>query len=141
LEHYEKFCCAVDLLVEANEQFRERFRDQKWYDAFGPVTYAAERATVQVNPNRQAGKTEYIKSRAKAGDLIVVHAREFIHSYVDCGTEAEVRMVSELRADESRYNKIYIDEPWLVFQNVSRGKFYSSLCKDADQTFIFLGRN
>ena len=138
MDHYEKFCCADDLLVEANEQFRERFKDDKWFSALGPVGYAMELATVTANPNRRAGKTEYIKSRAQAGDLIVVHDPTLICFYSDV---AETVTEFQSRRCVERYSRIYVDEPRLVFKNERVRDFYASLCKDADQTFIFLGRN
>lgn len=140
MDHYEKFCCAVDLLVEANEQFRERFKDEKWFSVLGPVGYAMDIATVHVNPNRRAGKTECIKDRAKAGDLIVVGGYEQALQY--SATPAQVYWTTgNLPYPTERFNRIYVDEPWLVFKDIRVEDFYRALCKDAHQTFIFLGRN
>ena len=138
MDHYEKFWCAVDLLVEANEQFRERLKDEKWFNMLGPVGYAMEMATVHVNPNRRAGKTEYIKDHAQLGDLIVVHDPAMTRFYSDV---AETVTGFQAKRCAGRYNRIYVDEPWLVFKDIRVDDFYTALCKDADQTFIFLGRN
>lgn len=138
MTEYEKFGFAVDMLVEANEAFRKRDTLKDLFASMPPDVYAAEVATVSVNSNRRAGDTSYIFSRATAEDLVVVGDRMLLGLYKG---SAEVR-VAGTPLPEKRYRRIYVDEPWRIFKSTSeREAFYHALCEDADQTFIFLGRN
>ena len=139
MTEYEKFEFAVDLLVEANEQFRKEPEQQHLFAMQGPIAYAFDQATIRVNSNRRAGKTRYVNARAKEGDLVVVGTPELARIY---NGPASVWIADPFKDPPTeRFNRIYVDVPFLVFDRVDAWSFYRVLCKDADQTFIFLGRN
>jgi len=138
MTEYEKFGFAVDLLVEANEAFRKRPEMKNLFRDLSRDHYAGEMATVHVNSNRRAGKTNYINLKATECDLIVV-GEPIIPRYDNHATVCAAKHLEDL--PEGRFRRIYVDEPLYLFKAINREAFYRALCKDADQTFIFLGRN
>lgn len=136
--YYETFCRAVDLLVEANEAFRKLPIAQHLFQMQGRIAYASQQATVQVNSNRCCGKTKYIRSHAGCNDLIVTRSKDTVQEYHGVSTVWVAEAFKDLPV--CRFNRIYVDEPFYVFKEIDWCHFYQALCKDAEQTFIFLGR-
>lgn len=112
--------------------------------------YAMEFGTVQVDIGRRAGKTEYITRNAKPGDLIVTF-NALVKRDLEEAMKREVEIVTankliqdlhRMRGDIFRntYARIYVDEPSLVFRDISRDELYSKLAKNYHQTFVLLGR-
>lgn len=139
-----KFHAAINSLIRINKDIRKGRADIK--EELPIEQWAENFCTVHCNIGRMVGKSEYIKSRAKSGDLVVVYnkdIREFIVSPngIDCDVVTAAFLDnnkdSYLRA--KIYKNIFVDEPELVFSKIKKKKFYKKLASNLNQTFIFLG--
>lgn len=149
---FETFVNTVDSLVRLNEDMQLELEDVR--KSMNPAMWAVEMATVSVSAGRRLGKTTYIKSRARCADLIIVPNTMMKAEYK--GTRATVVTASELGqygygstkyrglSVARSYNRVYVDEPALVFKLLNLGDFYNGLTGAGGHvccanTFILLG--
>jgi len=151
---YDLFAEDVDRIIELNKLFRKQFT--KHVDSMGTISFAYEFCTVQVNAGRQTGKTSYIASRARPGDLVVVantamkkHFRDYyaLQDGIEVFTADDVDKMDSpitraLRINQTvNFKNVYVDEPKLVFAGVMQHVFYKNLTNEDDETtFVMLGR-
>lgn len=143
MNKHDQFQSAVDLLIDANRANRVELAH--FAETMGSRDYALEFCTVQVMTGRRMGKTTYVKSRAKPGDLVIVGRKGLADGYpcavmLPCEiTPALVRILSERGySGETEWfpKTVYIEEPYLC-GNVY--KMIGYLALDASQTFVVLG--
>jgi hypothetical protein len=140
-QHY--FHHLVDELIVTNKIARAA---AKFSPNMPPNAVVREFGTVHCNIGRDAGKTSYIKDRAKAGDLIVVvdrKLRDIQYRSAPClvvtAGDLSARYDQRLRASLGDFATVYIDEPAAVFRKVDRDEVYYQLARSSDQTFVLLG--
>jgi hypothetical protein len=139
----EYFHHMMDELVGLNKRRRELFPVRMP----APHAYAMYHATVQGGIGRQCGKSEYILRRAQPDDLIIVPCEvQLKHQFRDApcrvitAGELHRRYTSRNRMPpEVRYSRIWVDEPYAVFDQIDRHELYFQLARDTEQTFILLG--
>lgn len=132
---YERFFGAVDELVAINREMRKERAATGW-DVDIEV-WVQEFCVVSCDVGRGSGKSEYIRRRAKEGDLVVTFGeREFRDVPFQVLTGVQV-----YRVDGQRFNTIFVDEPGLVFREITRETLFGLLTHDREQTFIMLGAN
>ena len=137
-EDCKDFHAAVDHLIALNERRREPFRES--LSSMGLVRWLREFGTVHVDIGRRAGKTTYISKRVAAVDVIVIPHATFARSYAASpGWRLTPDSLWGPGVIDLHPRKIYVDEPTLVFQNISPFEMYRLLAWDPDQTFVLLG--
>jgi len=137
---YDDFHNAVDTLVRLNLENRHKL-DKDMRLRLGVTHLAMEFHTVRCDIGRRSGKSEYIKRRAKHGDLIVVARDPMKTIYRDA--QAEVLSAAEISEDttaEFSLDRVFIDEPRLVAEVSNLAHLYSVLAREnSRQVFILLG--
>lgn len=138
-----EFHRIVDALVDLNKRNREQPRAQSRGETLG--RYCEYFATVRAYVGRGGGASSYIRERATEHDLVIVGSDKVRDScYQRYGMPCRVATPDELserrmRGHQRRYNKIYIDDPSFVFQQINAHELYYTLGHDDTQTFILLG--
>lgn len=134
------FNLLVDNLILLNSTHRKKM-DIDIVRNLHACDYLREFGTISLNVGRQIGKSHYIKTHASADDLIIVYNMKSIDYYRD--TPAKVLSSNQLLpvrgVPPTRYNKIYIDEPYLVSRNMPLHEIYHITAIDYNQTYILLG--
>lgn len=131
VNNQDKFFNIVDMLVRLNED--QQLEMEEYRNGLHPMQWALDMATVSLSAGRRIGKTSYIKQRARCADLVVIHNDMMKKEYQ--GSRAVVRTASEMnrngmdayrgRRESVGYNKVYVDEPSLVFNTLDKMNFYS----------------
>lgn len=132
---YNKYHKLLDDMVKLNIANRESIVDL--LSLAPPAIIAREHCTIRSNIGRRTGKSEYIRTRAKRGDLIIVsntRIKKLLFSKMR-GTVAVANEVNALRY----FKTIFIDEPSLVFNSLPQTRMFKMLAHDSNQTFIMLG--
>jgi hypothetical protein len=136
-----KFQDAMELLITFNEEMhtqftfhREYLSKYEWFKSF---------CTVWCNPGRAMGKTHFILTHAKKGDLVIVPEYHLKQMYkkdfeFDIYSAEELNMLWGINKN---YKHIYVDEPHLVFKvKHDLMELYDIFGNiNIDQTFILLG--
>lgn len=148
MDNLHTFFNAVDSLVQISEANQLEF--DQYRDTMPTGVWLRDIATVNLMVPRRVGKTSYITKRARCADLIIVPTHAAKYQYK--GTRALVIAAHELdrfaRAfiGTSRgFNRVYVDEPKLVFAHgFTSDKMYSFFCGEAQapvcaNMFIMLG--
>lgn len=137
--HFDTFHSAIDAMVMANQYFRlARANVQSFYS---PVEWATQHATVRSDIGRQTGKSEYIRRRAKPGDLVIAFSLEIRAAKFErmpCTVITAKELAGWSIAPE-RFQTIYVDEAALVFGTASAAHMYLALAQGYDQPFVLLG--
>lgn len=126
----------MDSLVEENLINQMRFAHHA--GLLSEKHWAREFATIRCDLGRQVGKTSWIRSKAKTGDLIIASTYVMKQSLIRSMPLADVITQEDLkRTDYSwpRYNRIFIDEPRKLDLNLA----YDIFARDTKQLFIILG--
>lgn len=141
------FFTAVDSLIRISEDNQHNL--DHYRSAMYRGQWLRDVATVQLTVPRQLGKTSYILKRANCADLIIVHNHAMKRQYE--GTRAQVIAAHEVdrflryTGVKQRFNRVYIDEPRLVFTNgFTSDNLYSYFCGECGSnactnTVIMLG--
>ena len=105
----------------------------------GAQNFAREFCTIHINIGRRTGKTEYIKRNATKTDVVVVASRQMREIYSGVNVPVvSVDGIVDWSKGRRAVSTIYIDEPELMHKFV--GIIYESLFRNANQTFVLLGR-
>lgn len=134
---HKQFHSLLDDLIVLNLLNRSRVVGCK--EILSPTSWAREFCTISCDIGRRTGKSEYIKTRANKGDLLVVatpQVRHCVFPTMLC-TIATPELVKNLQ--QTKFNTIFVDEPSLVFRLLERETLYKYLAHDGEQTFIMLG--
>lgn len=142
------FFTAVDSLVRISED--NQLQAEHYRDTMHPGAWLRDMSTVMTMVPRQVGKTSYIMSRARCADLIIVHNHAMKDQYQ--GSRAEVvsapelsRFMRQFIGAKRGFNRVYVDEPRLVFTNgFTSDELYSFFCGEyrantCANMFIMLG--
>ena len=136
----ENFHKTIDNLVRLNTQ--NRVVADRHKRALSPNFWAMKFCTVRCDIGRGTGKTEYIKRRATKSDLVIVFNDEAcsrIASEISCPIIIANQLERKIMRMENRFNTIFIDEPELIFREISQQRLYALLVYDYYHTFILLG--
>lgn len=133
------FFDTVDALVLANKQHRLKYDEIK--SNVSSSVFAREFLSVRADIGRRSGKNSYILARAKENDLIISPRRLMNDCFVDA--KAHKTFLPSFFIDEQvkemKFDTIFINEPKLVYENISIDTIFSLASGDINQTFIFLG--
>lgn len=146
MDNLTKFFDSVDALIRITED--NQVANEGWQAMMAPGMWLREMSTVNLVVPRRVGKTSYIAKRARCADLVIVHNHEMKREYRD--SRAQVITIPELmgliRGRTGRgFNRVYIDEPSLVFKTgFSIDELYSLFCGEygshvCANMFIMLG--
>ena len=102
--------------------------------------YAADCRTVRCDIGRRSGKSAYIKSRASENDLIVVATFYMRQYFSETKAKIIVPRMLDMISDDRRFKTVYVDEPRLVFTQITENDFYRCLAPYCEN-FVFLGRS
>ena len=144
----EKFFNVVDNAVALNIEYQIKFADSKRYMAAGH--WLEEYGTVNINVARQSGKSLYINRRYTPVDLVICMNEDTKrHVFKDCINVDTARELNDvifklgdyrgIRNPTEYWNKIYVDEPWSVFQDSRSIKEFYSLVGGQCNQVIMLG--
>lgn len=139
---FDRFPRLLDALIELNRTHRHEVAGSGVRQQFGSMAFAAQFCTVTCDIGRGVGKTEYIKSHANEGCLVVVPNDDMAKALYGRNTPFTVCSARQLQgvAAEKRFHTIFVDDPAYVFLAIDRTKFYSWLVVDGmEQTFVLLG--
>ncbi|MRR51673.1 MAG: hypothetical protein EG825_12295 [Rhodocyclaceae bacterium] len=134
----DKFHAIVDALIALNMDARNRFST---CCDFSREEWAKTFCTVTCNIGRMTGNSEFIKRRARPGDMVVVidgNVRDHLFNGINC----EVATARQINKGDvwPRFKTIYVDEPAYVFRILDLKRFYSLLADGSqEQTFVMLG--
>ena len=155
MDIYNELSNLIDSAVKINRENRLRFNDMR--KQMGPVQYAMQMCTVEINVGRAVGYSTYIKRKADEAsrrgmlplDLIVVAnmeiARNVFRETPGVFTIDQVLQGATYPRGSSnalQFNRVYVDEPALCFRREEyRMDMYAQLLHGGDShTFILLGR-
>lgn len=135
--NFDQYHKAIDELISLNLANRTKLAE--YIPMMSPAEWALEFCTVRCDIGRRTGKSEYIKARAKDGDLIIVQnfkTKLHLFSKVPCDVETP----KTLRGNKlKRFGTVFVDEPSLVFRVMSPNDLFTLLAHDSEQTFVMLG--
>ena len=147
MDSLTKFFTATDTLVQLSEDNQLAHEDHQ--TMMHPGMWLRDMATVNLTLPRRVGKTSYISKRAKCADLVIVHNREMKREYRN--SRALVVTLPEFLSlvrggrEHRGFNRVYIDEPRLVFNDkFTVNEMYSLFCGESGarvcaNMFIMLG--
>ena len=138
--NFEKFHDALDTLIALNHEARAEHAQV--LDMYSPPQWAKEFCVVACDIGRRTGKSEYIRRRAKAGDLVVtmnLAARTAMFRDVKCEVLTAQQLERETKA--RKFNTIFVDEPAVILDAAGRDKFFGLFVLNGEQTFVMLGAN
>jgi len=145
----QKFIDIIDDAVALNIVHQYKNEDSKRYIA--PAHWLAEFGTVEINMGRACGKSRYISKRATPADLVICrNEEEKRHVFKDVthvSTARELKDVMEMTGawrgrklpDDMYWNKIYVDEPQLIFRDRLAREAFFELISDRCNQVIMLG--
>jgi hypothetical protein len=143
----KQFGVLMDQLVQLNIKQRENYSGLA--DGFSHLDWARDWCTIHCDMGRRSGKTSWVKHTAKKGDLIVTPIWDLAErQYPDWldnrkGNKDHPTVTTArcLKTDSKgkEFNTIFVEEPYLVFHDMSVEEFYQLLATRKDQTFIMLG--
>lgn len=133
----------IEGLIETNKQHRKHMQQEdKYY--FSPLHYALEFCTVTCDIGGGVGKTTFIKTHAKHGDLVMVANDVLKRTLYGRNTEFDiVSSFDELDKVRGRkYKTIFIDDPISVFKEKEWliETYQAFIDPYGNQTFVLLGR-
>lgn len=135
--NFDQYHEMIDELIYLNLAHRAEFAEYK--PMVPPAVWAREFCTVRCNIGRRTGKSEYIKARAREGDLIIapnLQMRRHLFPNMVCDVETP----STLNGKKfKRFDTVFVDEPSLVFLVMSPSDLFALLAHDGEQTFVMLG--
>ena len=155
MDIYKELANLIDNAVKINRENRLRFNDMR--EQMGPVQYAMQMCTVEINVGRAVGYSTYIKRKfddaVRACDLpldLIVVANEEVrrHMFREIPTvftiDQVLRGVTYPRGTMKPmlFDRVYVDEPSLCFRREEyRTDMYAQLIAGGNHpTFILLGR-
>lgn len=141
MNHYltSQFHAAVDFMVNIVEQRPSSGTH------FERHVYLRDMRTVHANAGRQCGKTEYIQRRANMNDLAVFPNTllQLLAPNLRCraiNADTPLRdQLTPLLASTAAVDRVYVDEPKLLFSRFDEDEFYQVLAQCGAKTFILLG--
>lgn len=136
-----KFATLVDYMIAYNKEIRDSFPLSAYHE-MSDVQFVKELCTINCNVGRRVGKSTYIDRRAGINDLVIVPGHSAKRSgLATVMTASEVsRLFDTYRGrTQPKYVNIYVDEPRLCEQYLSREHMYNILVCSKLQTFILLG--
>lgn len=138
MSQYEAFGQAVDALVG----LAEAQGPHSMSGDMDSVTFAMEFRTVSVGASRRSGKTEYIKRRLRPGlDVCLVASARMRDALFEDRRDIIVADSTIVRQLQERHaiERVYVDEPSLVFRTFSARAIYGALMSHKPKLFIHLG--
>jgi len=145
----QKFIEIIDSAVALNIVNQYKNEDSKMYMA--AAHWLAEFGTVEINMGRATGKSRYINKRATSCDLVICSTEEekrhVFKNVTHVSTAREVRDTIEMTGryrgrkfpDNTSWNKIYVDEPQMIFrERHARAEFFDLVGNYCNQV-IMLG--
>ncbi len=137
-----KFATLVDYMIAYNKEIRDSFPLSAYHE-MSDIEFVEEFCTINCNVGRSVGKSTYIGRRAGINDLVIVPGHYAKRSgLATIMTASEVSRIPETcrgRPSKPKYVNIYVDEPRLCEQYLSRKHMYNILVCSKLQTFILLG--
>lgn len=138
----DEFGNLVDMLVSLNIRNRGLIPKNR----LAPLERLIYHETVHVNIGRYTGKTNYILTHAKDGDIIVTYSQPSAKDLLKkLGTNNHIKVIyrsEDLNYYENKkYKTMYIDEPRLCFRNVRLESLYDYFYNQSveEQLVIMLG--
>lgn len=120
-----EFGYIIDALISLNVRNRGLVPKGK----LPPLQQLLDHETVHVNIGRATGKTEYILSRIKESDLLIVPNQYSAKMYSEkLGFNEKIKIVYKNEdldfSNIGRFKVMYIDEPRLCFRNIRKEILY-----------------
>jgi hypothetical protein len=136
---YQKFEKLVEDAIALNELLRRDLEPAR-IEYLGDWRYAREHCTVRIDVGRHCGKTEYIKRRALAEDVIVCSTgamkRAFSISHGRVYSASELLYMNEETLSARR---VYIDDPTAGFSHCNPDSIVRRFKHASQSTFVLLG--
>ena len=131
------------IALEYKLRFPEMFKEYQHF--YPPAEFVMEFGTVSLDIGRGVGKSKFIRENAKPNDLVLVHNLEEVRYWehyrpmtkVVC---SRIHNAQYIKKYGQRFDTIWVDEPRLVFESVSRYDMMKHLIVDYGQTVVMLGR-
>jgi len=134
---------ALKILIALNKEHRKMFKEYQHF--YPPAEFVMEFGTVSLDIGRGVGKSKFIRENAKPNDLVLVHNLEEVRYWEHYRPMTKVMCLrihnaQYIKKYGQRFDTIWIDEPKLVFESISRYDIMKHLIVDYGQTVVMLGR-
>jgi hypothetical protein len=141
-EIYREFSDSVNGLIRSNINMQYSIKGSRSY--MNKIRYLEEYATISINSCRRIGKTRYITSvldeEPDEESLVIVKDRSFKWElYNDRTNVIAANQVAPYVFKNYNPKFIFVDEPFLVFNIITKENLYETFMRDYINCFVFLG--